>query len=236
MKPPSDKVSAVSWNCFQIQQIECMKPKSPKPASVRKLCGNWLRPKTRNDTVSPPSMAIFPSESGLATSLWFLFHLFQKRTFADKGCRFLRARCPSWHPTNSAKAMKEMNDTVSCCRILSWHHVVVNAAETSHEGQTSRFSSSVYAVPGRPARAVRPTRWTYVVNTRGTSYDTTQSMSVTSIPRAIASVLISLPWHKHKQSHAGWSAAPTDKHCFSRLNPWWLFFGYVDCKGVPIWS
>jgi len=63
-------------------------------------------------------------------------------------------------------------------------------------------------VPGRPARAVRPTRWTYVVNTRGTSYDTTQSMSVTSMPRDIASVLISLPTQTHHRQYRndGWGA------------------------------
>lgn len=68
----------------------------------------------------------------------------------------------------------------------------------SHDSRTSRFSSSVYAVPVRPARAVRPTRCTQVVNTRGTSYETTQSMSVTSIPRDVASVLISLTPQTHK--------------------------------------
>jgi len=105
--------------------------------------------------------------------------------------------------------------------VLNWLHAIDNAVFKMSK-VTSRFSSSVNAVPGRPARAVRPTRWTYVVNTRGTSYDTTQSMSVTSIPRDIASVLISLFQCTHS-----WLATFGDNHFFIRV-PQVVCFNYIN--------
>lgn len=57
---------------------------------------------------------------------------------------------------------------------------------------TSCFSTRVHAVPSLPARAVRPTRWTYLRMSRGMSYDTTCSTDGRSMPRAMRSEQTSL--------------------------------------------
>jgi len=58
--------------------------------------------------------------------------------------------------------------------------------------RTSCFSTKVHAVPSFPARAVRPTRWTYLRISTGASYDMTCETLGKSIPRAIRSEQISL--------------------------------------------
>ena len=42
---------------------------------------------------------------------FFFLHMFQKRTFRGRCHRFSRPRCPSCHPTNSVKALKETQST-----------------------------------------------------------------------------------------------------------------------------
>ena len=45
-------------------------------------------------------------------------NLLQKKTSADKWHSFYRVRCPSCHPTNSVKALKEIQNHLVAASIL----------------------------------------------------------------------------------------------------------------------
>jgi len=90
----------------------------------------WMNPHTPSPFQQPFSRWTWFSHF----PLYFFFHLFQKRTFVDKWHMLLRVGCPSCHPSNRVKALKEIQ-SIEATRSLT-HSLTHSLLRLTSEGRS----------------------------------------------------------------------------------------------------
>src|SRR5271154_198571 len=115
-------------------------------------------------------------------------------------CQLLKPKCfrfqsqpftssPSFLKASSYLTLRSSSSILSATlRTFALRRISFVLPTSFQNHLASRCASSVHAQPVLPARAVLPTRWTYVDALVGTSYEMTCSRSGTSRPREARSV------------------------------------------------